>query len=389
MTTYFLSIRAEEVVRVVKAEFEAAEGQPELYADAWEDYVIEEDYDRAAYGLQDGSELNLVSVEAELDIEPRVEQDYWVLSVLVRKNLGPQVIEDENALVGANLSLGEFENGFLAPDMGPATIRLDTQTPRAKRHFDQWWAELCARHPAKGGAIQTDGDRIAGSEGHSSEERTSQMSNETASAKSWAYRTREAVGVFGDADALEAAVEVLEESGFDRAGISVLGTGKEIGRRLGDLYERVSEVEEDPRAPRGAPSSRHSRAEGEAAAVAAPMYLGGFAGAAAVVAAGGELAAAIGATLLGAATGAGLGAILAYAVARRHAEGVEEQLSRGGLVLWVTVPDVEAENRAISVLTKAGARNVHVHEIEREWGPHDRPLAEVQVDPLLERDAPL
>lgn len=40
----------------------------------------------------------------------------------------------------------------------------------------------------------------------------------------WAHRTREAVGVFAEPDALEAAVDRLEASGFHRANISVLGT---------------------------------------------------------------------------------------------------------------------------------------------------------------------
>jgi hypothetical protein len=39
-------------------------------------------------------------------------------------------------------------------------------------------------------------------------------------------RAREAVGVFQNPDALEAAVDALEVSRFDRAAISVLATGR-------------------------------------------------------------------------------------------------------------------------------------------------------------------
>lgn len=384
MTTYFLHIPPSEVVRLVKAEQQAAEGQPELYADAWEDYVIEEDYDRAAYGLHDGSQYDLVSVEAELDIEPRVEQDYWVLSVVAHRDIGPQIIEEENALVGADLTLDEFAARFLAPDYGTAIVRLEAQTPRAKRHFDHWWAEMSARHRMEGNLARA--DRMDTSENSSIGERIRPTGTEARLANTWTYRIREAVGVYASSEAMEAAMDELETTGFDRASVSVLGTGDEIRKRLEYLYDRVAEVE-DGRAARGAPSSRNGRAEGEAAAIAVPFYVGGFAGAAAVVASGGVLAMAIGATILGAATGAGLGAILAHAVARRHAKDVEEQLARGGLILWVNVPDADAEKQAIAVLTRTGARDIHVHEIEKEWGPHDRPLAEGQVASLLDHDA--
>jgi hypothetical protein len=32
---------------------------------------------------------------------------------------------------------------------------------------------------------------------------------------------------------------------------------------------------------------------------------------------------------------------------------------------------------------KAGARDIHVHEFEREWTLKDRPLSDVQFDPFL------
>jgi hypothetical protein len=52
-------------------------------------------------------------------------------------------------------------------------------------------------------------------------------------------------------------------------------------------------------------------------------------------------------------------------------------------VLWVSPRDGAAEKRALDILTKAGARDVHVHEIEREWTLKDRPLSDVQFDPFL------
>jgi hypothetical protein len=199
----------------------------------------------------------------------------------------------------------------------------------------------------------------------------------------YCYRVREAVGVFRDPDKLEAAVDDLEISGFDRAAISVLASDETIEKRVGRLYRTVAEIEDNREVPQAAFVSTDSLAEGEAAAVGIPFYIGGCAGAGAAVALGGAWAATIAATVAGGAAGAGLGALLAGAIARRRKDHVVGQLVQGGMVLWVTLHDDIAERRALQILAQAGARDVHVHEIDREWTLRDRPLSEVQVDPLL------
>jgi len=199
------------------------------------------------------------------------------------------------------------------------------------------------------------------------------------------YRAREAVGVFADSEALVAAVEQLELSGFDRAAISVFASDEKAKEKIGRICHTSSEAEDDERVKRTAYVSPDSQAIGAGAAVAVPLYLAGITGAFAVVASGGTLAAAIAATLGGGAAGAGIGALLAGAVARQHARSVEERLARGGLVLWVSVPDKEAEKRALAVLERCNGGDIHVHEITRQWGAAQRPLADVQPDPFLER----
>ena len=133
------------------------------------------------------------------------------------------------------------------------------------------------------------------------------------------------------------------------------------------------------------PATRALKARPRSSAV--PFQIGGFAGAAAVVAAGGTLAAAIAAMILSGAVGGGLGALIALAVARRHADRVREQVAAGGLVLWAATPDEAAQKRAVAILQKCGAASVHIHTVERPWGLADQPLHDAQLDPLLlERD---
>jgi hypothetical protein len=210
---------------------------------------------------------------------------------------------------------------------------------------------------------------------------TSAMS---ATSGTYSYRAREAVGVFADPDRLEAAVDQLEVSGFDRATISVLATDETVKDRVGHLYHNIAEIEDGRRVPQGAFVSTDSRVEGEAAAIGIPVYIGGVTAAGVVaVAFGGPLAAVIAAAVAGGAAGAGLGAILATAIGRRHADHVVEQIAQGGLVLWVSLRDDDAERRALQILNDAGARDVHVHDLQREWSLKDRPLSEVQFDPFL------
>jgi hypothetical protein len=209
------------------------------------------------------------------------------------------------------------------------------------------------------------------------------MDEKNAADGAYSYSAREAVGVFGNSDALEAAVDALEVGGFDRATISVLATDETVKERVGRLYRNVAEIEDDSRVPQGAFASTDSRVEGEAAAVGVPFYIGGCAGAGTAAAFGGTLATTIAATIAGGAIGAGLGAVLAVTIGRRYAQRVLEQLGQGGMVLWVSLRDNNAERRALQILTEGGARDVHVHEIQRQWTLKDRPLSEAQFDPFL------
>lgn len=379
MKTFVLALPASEVVHLLRAETKASLGAPELDTGAEKDYIIEEDFDRDAYGIVDGKDYDLVTSIATLSIEPRVEHGYWILETVVERVLGPMPVSEEDELAYTELTLDEFDKELRAPGRKRVSVRLHVETAAIREEFNRWLGEMRARHP-----WQIPGGE-GGAETGQEAEQASRMQTATGAAMG-AYRAREAVGVFGDPDVLEAAVDELEVSGFNRAAISVLGTDTKARDYIGRFYQTVREVEDSSRAPRGEFVSRDESTEEQAAAIGVPLYVGGFAGAAAVAAAGGVLALAVAATIAGAAVGAGLGALLAAAIARRHAAQVKEQLRKGGLVLWVGVPDAEAEKRATAILERMGARDVHVHEIHPEWSLSDMPVTVAQFDPFLESD---
>jgi hypothetical protein len=202
---------------------------------------------------------------------------------------------------------------------------------------------------------------------------------ETTTPDDTAYTVREVVGIFPTEAALAKAVDALEVAGFDRAAVSVLSLhGPHAGT--------AASLADDPAVVQAPVVSPETWAEAGPLAAAVPFDIAGMGSAWAVIAAGGTLAAVIGATMAGGVVAAGLGALLWRIVARHHATAIERELSQGGLLLWVTTPNDATETSAIAVMTESGGALVHAHSIDRRWGVDDSPLHGVQPDPLLEHD---
>ena len=58
---------------------------------------------------------------------------------------------------------------------------------------------------------------------------------------------REAVTAFDDLEHFQAAVDELLSSGFDRAELSLIARDDAVVEKLGHIYRRVEEVEDDAR----------------------------------------------------------------------------------------------------------------------------------------------
>lgn len=174
---------------------------------------------------------------------------------------------------------------------------------------------------------------------------------------------REAVGVFKTADALQDAIDDLMSAGFDRADLSLLASEHAVEEKLGHKYRKVAELEDDPVVPRTCYVSTESVGDAEGALIGTPLYVAAVAGAGAVVASGGTLAAALAAATLAGGAGALVGTILAKIVGDHHAEHLRGQLAHGGLLLWVRTRDAAHERRAVEILKKHSGQDVHVHSI--------------------------
>jgi hypothetical protein len=178
-----------------------------------------------------------------------------------------------------------------------------------------------------------------------------------------AVAVREAVGVFDRPEDLQGAIDELLSSGFHRAELSLLAGERAVEEKLGHRYRRVHALADDPDVPRAAYVSAEAIGGAEGGLMGGLMYVGAVAAAGAVVVSGGTLAAGIAAAALAGGGGGLIGSVLAKWVGDHHAQYLQDQMDRGGLLLWVRTRDAGHEERAVEILRKHSADNVHIHTL--------------------------
>jgi hypothetical protein len=129
------------IERILSVRDETA-GHLSFFESAMVSYHIQEEYQREAYGLHDGTDRDLVTVIGILEIEPHVEHNYWVLRVRVQRELGPQPASQEKSLVSRPIDLETFREEFLQGQNPAPEVTLLAQTDEARQHFEDWFAEI-------------------------------------------------------------------------------------------------------------------------------------------------------------------------------------------------------------------------------------------------------
>ncbi|WP_206377554.1 hypothetical protein [Sphingobium sp. TB-6] len=174
---------------------------------------------------------------------------------------------------------------------------------------------------------------------------------------------REAVGIFHSSEQLQDAIDALLSSGFHRSELSLLASEQAVEEKLGHRYSRVDILADNPDVPRAAFVSTEAIGDAEGGIIGGLVYVGALAAVGAIVATGGTLLAVItGAALAGGAGGL-VGSVLAKWLGEHHAHYLEEQIIRGGLLLWVRTRDPASEVRAIDILRKYSADQIHIHSL--------------------------
>ena len=204
------------------------------------------------------------------------------------------------------------------------------------------------------------------------------QSNDTIIAR---VRVREVAGIFRSRDALDATVDALLESGFDRADIA-LSSRHAARQKLGiDIpAEEIPEVPAVPRRPFFGPEDV-TLVTGMGIGIL--IFAGAALGAFAVVASEGSSAAAALAALVGGTIVGSVGAWIVRRLRREHVPEIDVPNTVGELVLFVRVRSTERETDAREILAAHGAEAVRVHEIEIDKRLQDVPLSSLRVDPWL------
>lgn len=175
---------------------------------------------------------------------------------------------------------------------------------------------------------------------------------------------KEAVGLFTDMDSLQEAIKELEATDFPRDALSVLGSKDDLENKFGLASVRPELAEAYNDTPREAPPRSEEKAIGAGALISGSAYIGamGVALAAGAV----TVPAIIAAAAIGGLGGAAFGGALVKIMGDHYNEEIEDQIKKGGLLLWVRTPDEERERMACKILESYGAHHVKVHEIPQE-----------------------
>ncbi len=173
----------------------------------------------------------------------------------------------------------------------------------------------------------------------------------------------EAVGIFNDADSLQAAIDDLQIHGFMRQEISILADDKAVKEKLGRIYSRVEDAEDDAVAPRKIFVANETLGDAQGAAIGFPLYVAAMTATGIVVASGGTILSAVAAATAAGAAGAAIGGVFASLIAKRHADSIQTQIDKGGLLLWVHLRSPNLRKKAMNILYRHAAHDVHVYEI--------------------------
>ena len=158
-------------------------------------------------------------------------------------------------------------------------------------------------------------------------------------------RTRnETVGVFHDLPALQKTAEDLEEAGFKHSDLSLLATERTIEDKLGHVYRKVEDIDNDPDMPPLAYTAPTPIGNAEGVLVGAPMYAAAFGAAVVMIAAGGPIAPTFAAIVGAVGIGAAAGGVVAAMIGKNYSGASPDQADDHGLSLWVQSPDHTKEN---------------------------------------------
>lgn len=180
------------------------------------------------------------------------------------------------------------------------------------------------------------------------------------------------VGLFRSTESLENAISALESAGWDRSQLSLLGQKGAFDPQPPIGNETAEQAADDPKAPRAAVVSDPDIRQGRTLATSLASVAAAFIAAGATAVSGGTaLAAVIGAAAAGGGAAAAVNALGQWA-GKSRSDFLEEQIKRGGIMLWVMLRRPDEEQKARDILIRHGAEIIHSHDTHSTAGTTTR-----------------
>jgi hypothetical protein len=175
--------------------------------------------------------------------------------------------------------------------------------------------------------------------------------------------TNEIAALFHSSEALEAAINDLSSAGWDRSEMSLLAQKNVLAPeppQEGTMQEAAAGPEEG----KSAVVSDSDVRQGRTLATSLAGVIAAFAATGATILTGGTALAAIaGAAAAGGGAAAAVNAIGQWADKSRT-QYLEDQVERGGIVLWLTLRNPEQEHLAHEILTRHGAEIIDQEKLQ-------------------------
>jgi len=181
-----------------------------------------------------------------------------------------------------------------------------------------------------------------------------------ASGPSYRY---EIVALFNSVSGLESAIGALTNAGWDRSEMSLLGSKERLAP-----FRSTRDIADDPNVERAPVTSQTDKRSAGTLAGGLGGVVAAFLATGATIMSGGTALAAVIGGAVAAGGGAAGGDIIGRVLSRQMNKSLEEQIARGGIVLWVLLRSRDRESEARAILERHGAQDVHLNEREGVGG---------------------
>jgi hypothetical protein len=171
----------------------------------------------------------------------------------------------------------------------------------------------------------------------------------------------EVVAVFNSIKSLETAADELFTHGIDHSQLSVLAKEQDVIQQLGKDNYTVNEISDLSNVPKVSYNAEENIGAAQGVVISGLIYVVSLTAIGFIIAGDGSVTRIIATALAAGTVAAWIGVYLASLIGQNHADYLNTQLKKGGILLWVHIQNPNKSKIICDILKKNDAYNVHVH----------------------------